>query len=132
MMSQFGPYHCHMPWRSREEAVPDPRIAPYRDRAAALLLDGEHVGVLFAKEIQGAIQTGGHLWWRVFLPPVHTLELTVRIGEEDIYGCWVNDDLEADLADWSRGVFTCNGVEYECRWLDEAASADARRLLAVL
>lgn len=120
-----------MPWESREEAVPDPRIAPYRDRAAALLLDGQQVGVLYAQWIQGVAQTGGHLWWRTFLPPRDTLELHIRIGAVDFLDCWVDNDLDADLADWSRGVFTCDGVEYECRWLEDPASTDVRSTLGI-
>jgi hypothetical protein len=120
-----------MPWESLEEAVLDPRIAPYRDRAAALLLNGQHVGLLYAEWTQGVIRTGGHLWWRTFLPPVDTLELHIRIGDLDLLDCWVENDLDADLADWARGVLTCDDVEYECRWLDGIASADVRRELGI-
>jgi hypothetical protein len=120
-----------MPWASREKAVVDPRLVPYRDRAAALLLNGRQVGFLYAEWLEGVVRTGGHLWWRTFLPPTDTLELRVRIGDLDLFGCWVENDLDADLADWSRGVFTCNDVEYECRWLDEAASADVRSALGI-
>lgn len=120
-----------MPWESREEAVLDPRIAPYRDRAAALLLNGRQVGSLYAEWIQGVIRTGGHLWWRTFLPPVDTLELHIRIGDQDFLDCWVENDLDADLSDWARGVLTCDDVEYECRWLDDLASADVRRELGI-
>lgn len=109
----------------------DPRLDPYRHRAALLLRGGTEVGFLYAEPEHQVIYKGGHLWWRSFTTPQEGLKLWTRVEGHDDDAWSGGDELAADLHQWSAGVFRLGGLEYECTWLDEAESASIRRELGI-
>lgn len=119
--------------RRPDGVTDDPRFDPYRNRAAALFRGGEQAGVLFAEstdvEIQGSDSEDP--WWRANAGVRNILELWIRIDDVDLFNCWIANDIADDLEDWRRGVFVCDGIEYECRWLDDLASIEVGRTLGV-
>lgn len=111
--------------------VADPRLDPYRHRAAKLLRGGLEVGSLYAEPGYAATQERGHLWWRSYSEPREMLQLWLRIdGRDDDY-CSDGEDLTADLEGWRAGVFFVGGQEYGCKWLDDEVSESIGRQLGI-
>ena len=123
-------HHDGVAWEPDwSQQVDDPRLDPYRHRAAKLLRDGLEVGSLYAEPSHVATQERGHLWWRSYSQPREMLQLWLQIdGRDDDY--WSDgEDLTADLEGWRAGVFVVGGQEYGCKWLgDEESEAIGRQL----
>ncbi len=111
-----------MPWSpSFDDAEPDPRLDPVRDRAARLEKAGELAGHVLVETDYLANQAGGVLWWRRWSRPVEYAVVLARIGEETSEAAVGNDDLGI-VAAWAADGFTHAGTTYEMVWLDEAES----------
>lgn len=123
-------HHEHVPWKPDwSHLQPDPRLDPYRHRAALLVRDDAEVGFLYAEPEPVATQERGHLWWRSFTAPREMLKLWWQVDGSDNDAWSDGEDLAADLAGWRAGVFQLGGEQYECTWLDEARSDSIRRRL---
>lgn len=118
-----------MPWNpSFENARPDPRLDPYRGRAARLTLDDVAVGHVLVEGDHSAHQVGGHLWWRTWAEPVEFARVDTLLADGTYDDAWViGEDLDRELDDWAAGRFRFAGTTYHLDWLDEAESAQVHR-----
>ena len=108
-----------MPWSPRWRLPSDPRVDPYRDRVAALSRRGSLAGHVLILTEHYATQTGGHLWWRRWGPDrevaVPHLEMLDGSYDDSPIG---DDDLETELAQWSRDEMPVLGERLQMRWLE--------------
>jgi hypothetical protein len=125
-------HHEHVPWKPDwSDLQPDPRLDPYRHRAALLIRDGVEVGCLYAEPEYLATQDGGHLWWRSYTAPREMLKLWWQVDGSDNDAWSDGEELTADLAGWRAGRFQIGGQQYECTWLDDVRSDQIRRSLGL-
>lgn len=113
------------------QLVADPRLDPYRHRAASLSRDGVAVGSLYAEADHLATQTTGHLWWRSFSQGREFIKLWITIDGRRTDAWTDGPELDIDLENWSRGIFVFGGAPYACTWLDDSQSADLRKQLGI-
>ena len=125
-------HHEHVPWKPDwSDLQPDPRLDPYRNRAALLIRDGVEVGGLYAEPEYLAIQERGHLWWRSYTAPREILKLWWQVDGSDDDAWSDGEELTADLAGWRAGRFQIGGQQYECTWLSRGRWASIRRRLCL-
>lgn len=121
-----------VPWKPDwSQLAPDPRLDPYRHRAAALSRDGVAVGTLCAEPDHLTTQASGHLWWRSFSPQREFLKLWITIDGRQTDAWTDGPELDMDLENWSRGIFLFGGEPYACTWFDDSQSAKPRKQLGI-
>lgn len=121
-----------MPWKTDwAHPVADPRLDPYRHRAASLSSKGLALGALYAEPDHVATQSTGHLWWKSFCEPREFLKLWITISGRQTDAWTDGRELDEDLENWRRGIFVFEGESYECTWLDDTQSAKIRRDLGI-
>lgn len=118
-----------MSWKpSFENARPDPRLDPYRGRAARLTLGEAEAGHVLVESEYGADRVGGHLWWQRWGEPVEFALVDILFADGTYDDAWVTgEDLDRELDDWAAGRFRFAGTTYDLVWLDDAESARAHR-----
>ncbi|MFL6158619.1 MAG: hypothetical protein ACJ72D_21225 [Marmoricola sp.] len=117
-----------MPWSpSFEGARPDPRLNPYRQRAAYLLVGDQRFGHLFIGTDHLAPVTGGRLWWRTWGEPVEYIDGHVHLEPGDLEDFFISPDKVGDEVEaWAAGRFEYRGTAYDVVWLDDQESARVR------
>src|SRR5206468_11490075 len=112
-----------MPWSPTFEYVePDPRLDPYRGRAAQMTRDGAAVGHLLVETEYLQVRTGGFAWWRRWGPPQEFAVVSVLVdGESPDPRTFALDELTEALDDWTRGRHRGH-TEYGLTWLDQQDS----------
>jgi hypothetical protein len=118
-----------MPWSPPfdEDGSPDPRLDPYRGRAARLSLDGEPSGYLLVETQEARFKAGGFAWWSRWDPAEEIAVVATQVGDTDETSALVRDGLAAAIASWGRGQHTIRGTAYDVSWLDEAESDRVHR-----
>lgn len=119
-----------MPWSPSEEPeVRDARLDGLRDRAGIVLdQDGQEVARLFLRAETVWERTSGHLWWSTWSPPHEAVHVWVRDDEGRVSDrLSTGAELEHDLAEWARDVFTTGDGTYRVTWLDEEESSRLRQ-----
>lgn len=115
-----------MPWSPPDGTEErDARLDPFRDRAGVVLDEvGQEVARVFLRAETAWLRTSGHLWWSTWSPPHESMRVWVRddtgqVTERISAGA----ELERDLAEWTRDVFTTVDGTYRVTWLDDEASS---------
>lgn len=117
-----------MPWSpSFESAQPDPRLDPFRGRAAVATRYGEPAGHLLVHTDFLAEQLGGRLWWRRWARPVEFAEVHAAFGTLITIEQVLPAGVDALVAEWAAGTYTADGTRYGLTWLDEAGSERVHR-----
>lgn len=115
-----------MPWSPTVRHPPDPRLDAYRNRLASLYRSGVLVGYLLVLTEYGAVQLGGHLWWRRWTSESEFVQPQVQLLD----GTWwdfvvLDEDLDRELDDWARGRFDLTGTEtLDLVWSSEQESVE--------
>ncbi len=119
-----------MPWYpSFEQAVPDPRLDPYRNRVGRLTCDGALAAWILVETGFEAEELGGHLWWRRFGPLREFVVdyVTVNHGQEEWDLLISGEALDARLTEWDQGKFSLGNRTYSVEWLEVEESAEEAR-----
>lgn len=105
----------------------DPRLDPYRERAAILTSRGHSNATLFVRMETYWTQTGGHLWWRRW-SEAYEVPHGYMVFVDGRFDDWLvsRQYLDEDLADWSRNKLRYIGELLDVEWLDDAASRHVR------
>ncbi|MET3962633.1 hypothetical protein ABIE44_002567 [Marmoricola sp. OAE513] len=114
-----------MPWSpSFEGAVPDPRLDPYRGRAARLSRDGVASGHVLVETDYLADRLSGWLWWRRWQDPTEFPVVMTKLDDGSFDSDdWVRPErIDALLATWAAGRDEVQGTTYEITWLDQQES----------
>ncbi len=118
-----------MPWSPPEgDEERDRRLEPFRDRAGVVLDEvGQEVARVFLRAETSWLRTSGHLWWSTWAPPHEAVHVWVhdssgRVSQRIAAGA----DLDRELAEWTRDVFTTADGTYRVTWLDDEASSRER------
>jgi hypothetical protein len=115
---------------SGHDVVLNPRLNPYRHRAAELLSDDGVVGWVYVEPVHVAARLGGRLWWTRWGPLTEHVELWATADGDELNDLWIMDDQVDDLVDhWDRGRFVYAGWVYGLRWLDDTRSSEQRRVI---
>lgn len=113
-----------MPWSpTYDAAVADPRMDPYRSRAARLMAGETVAGHVLVESDFRADLEGGALWWRRWGTPYEFAVVFTRIGaaEPDVVAL---DPADVGLFDqWAEHGYADGGRTLQVVWLDEAESA---------
>lgn len=123
-----------MPWKPSAEVFDhyDSRLDDFRSRVGTLAApSGQFFATVVLDRRVYCTQMGGRLWWRKFSEPLETFQGHIFCADGQ-YDDWVSSSQEEvleDLADWRRGEFAYRGITYRVDWLDENASAQARKAL---
>ncbi|QGN45618.1 hypothetical protein ACN26Y_04640 [Micromonospora sp. WMMD558] len=118
-----------MSWHRRTNGPTrrDPRLDPFRERAARLVRNGEPVATLYLRVETCWWQPGGRLWWRTWSEAkeqVHGFVL-MQAGVFDDFIVDV-DDLDDELPDWADNRFHYRGEALTAQWLDDRSSRTVR------
>jgi hypothetical protein len=113
-----------VPWSpTYDDAEPDPRLDPYRDRAARLMDGGSVAGYVLVETDYRAELEGGALWGRRWARPVELAIVLTKLGDAEPRTAGV-DPADFDLFDrWARAGYDDNGRILQVVWLDETESA---------
>lgn len=112
------------------DVVLNPRLDPYRERAAELLSDKGVVGWVYVEPVHVGTRLGGRLWWTRWGPPTEHLDLWVTTESDELNDLWIMDDQVDELIDhWDRGRFVYADLDCGLRWLDDDRSAELRRAI---
>ncbi|MCX6397339.1 MAG: hypothetical protein NTV23_12695 [Propionibacteriales bacterium] len=112
-----------MPWSpSFEDAVPDPRLDPYRNRVAQLM-DGDVVAghVLVETDYRAEVR-GGFLWWRRWASPTEFALLFTRVGAAETRTTALGPADFALFDRWSTDGYVDDTRVLDVLWLDENTS----------
>lgn len=108
----------------------DPRLTPFRDRAADLFRGEVPVGQVFVESAVHREFLGGPPWRKKWGPAVEIARAFVHID-----GQWLDDYVEPDAiagraADWKAGRYPWGDEVLRARWLSEHESrlAEERRI----
>lgn len=120
---------------SKEQEVDparNPRLDPYRHRAAGFSNNRGGRGRLYVEPHQIQTAISGHLWWTQWSPPEEFVILWLetpdgRDTETHIY----SDALDDTLNDWDQGQFHYLGETYLLTWLDDATTEAMRLALEI-
>ena len=113
-----------MPWSpSFDSAVPDPRLDPYRSRAAQLVDDGEVVGHVLVETDYSSDILGGVLWWRRWAEPVEVALVLTRLGDAEPTTAGIGPENLDLFARWATDGYAEAGRRLVVEWLDDSASA---------
>lgn len=114
--------------------VPDPRLDPFRDRAARATLPDGRSGVLYVESVRLATLESGHLWWRCWSAPYENAILWLDLPDGVCTDIWLSDGaaIEAETEQWARREWT--GVRqggrpapiYALEWLGDEESRRIR------
>lgn len=112
-----------MPWSpSFANVVPDPRLDPYRGRAARLLDGDDVVGHVLVETDYSAESLGGVLWWRRWAVPVEFAIVFTQIGEAEARTTGVGTG-DLDIFNrWAEVGYDDAGRRLSAVWLDESES----------
>lgn len=112
-----------MPWSpSFANVVADPRLDPYRGRAAALVEHGSVAGYVLVEADYTASCAGGILWWRRWEDPTEFAVVFTKIGDAEARTTAVAP-ADLDLFDvWAARGYDDNGRVLNVAWLDDAES----------
>lgn len=119
-----------MSWRP-PEGIPawthDPRLDPYRERAATLGGRGAVHATLFVRVEVHWTHVSGHLWWRRWSEPFEVPH-GFMVFADGRFDDWLvgREELDEDLADWSRSTLRYCGELLDVEWLDDGASRHVR------
>jgi len=117
-----------MPWSpSFENAPTDPRLDPYRGRAAVATRYGEPAGHLLVHTDFLAEQLGGRLWRRRWAKPVEFAEVHVFLDGSLAIEQVLPADLDDRVAQWVAGTYFVAGTTYGLTWLDATESERVHR-----
>lgn len=103
----------------------DPRLEPFRDRAALLHRGDAQVGQLFVETAWQVEQTGGRFLWRRWSEPIEAVRLYVRVGGTASDSTATCEGFGELLAQWAAGEFEVNGELLRLEWLPDAESRSA-------
>jgi hypothetical protein len=121
-----------MPRRPTLHPARNPRLDPYRHRAARFSDDSGRHGRFYVQPDMIATSVGGRLWWTRWSPSQEFAILWIETPEGEDTDTWVwPDDLEDELSDWDRGQFRFLDETYRLTWLDDAATQAMRRALRI-
>jgi hypothetical protein len=117
---------------SFENPIINPRLAPYRHRAAEFRDGAGKVGTIYVEPQLGAAHMRGHLWWRQWERAREHVILWIddpTLGPTD---AWIMaDDLDEEIDHWERHEFAWIGNVCELTWLDAKASREMSRELDI-
>ncbi len=117
-----------MPWSpSFENARPDPRLDPFRGRAAVATRYGEPAGHLLVHTDVLAEQRSGRLWWRRWAAPVEFAQVHVLLDGTLTVEQVLPADIDARVVQWAAGTYNVAGTTYGLTWLDAAGSERVHR-----
>jgi hypothetical protein len=119
-----------MSWRppyEDESQAHDPRLDPYRERAAILSGSRDLDATLFLRMETYWPQISGHLWWRRWSEPYESPHgyMVFTNGEFDDWVVYPNV-LDEELVVWSQNKVSYAGELLDAVWLDDAASRHVR------
>src|SRR5262245_50862634 len=99
------------PLRARPQEAHDPRLDPYRDRAALVSDDEGAVGRMYVQVQTRWHETGGRLWWRRWSPPYEVPYGLIEFEDGGGFDDWLcrPEDLDQELADWAQSRFRYRG-----------------------
>lgn len=126
--------HLPVPRRPDRSQSPrtDHRLDPYRNRGGVVVLDDHQVLHVYVQVDALWTQTSGHLWWRRWSPPREFVILHMLFDDETQGDTWLVDDaLDDELADWSKGRFKWDGHERPLTWFHAEESAGLRQTLGL-
>jgi hypothetical protein len=105
----------------------DPRLDPYRERAAILTSGGDPKARLYIRIETYWTQIGGHLWWRQWSEPYEVAHGYMILADGS-FDDWVvrREELDEDLANWPRNKLSYFGEILDVEWLDDTASRQSR------
>lgn len=113
-----------MPWSpSFDDAAPDPRLDPYRGRAAELTDGDRVVGHVLVETDYSAEGLGGALWWRRWAAPAEFAVVFTKIGDAEPRTTGVSPADFALFDHWAADGYDDAGRRLRVVWLDEEASA---------
>lgn len=111
---------------------PNPRLDPYRHRAARFDDDSGRHGRFYVQPDVIATVVGGHLWWTRWSPSQEFVILWIETPEGEDADTWIlPDDLKDELFDWDQGRFQFLGQTYRLTWLDDTKTQEIRRALHI-
>lgn len=112
-----------MPWSPAfSDAVFDPRLDSYRNRAARLMVDGRVAGYVLVESDFRAECRGGMLWWRKWAAPSEFAVIFTRTGEDEPVVSTVEAEDFAIFERWNESGFVDAGLRLTPVWLDDAES----------
>lgn len=100
----------------------DPRLAPYRDRAALLYRAELQVGQLVVETDWSVEQTGGRFWWRQWSEQTEALRVHVLLGETVAVSLETPEVFNDLVARWGAGEFEVGGEVLRLGWLTDRES----------
>lgn len=117
-----------MPWSpSFANAQPDPRLDPYRGRAAVATQYGEPAGHVLVETDFLSERLSGQLWWRRWETPVEYAQVHTHFSSSSAPTWVLPTDIDARVAEWAAGTYTDGGTTYGLTWLDAAESERVHR-----
>lgn len=121
-----------MPWRPSMTYEQNPRLDPYRHRAARFTDGAGRRGRFYVQPDGVAHKIGGHLWWTRWSPPQEMVALWVETADGYDTDAWIlPDDLHDELSAWDREEFQFLGETYQLTWLDDSTTQSIRRALGI-
>lgn len=112
-----------MPLLPPEVDLPlDPRLEPYRDRAALLYRGDVQIGHVFVETAWHVVQTGGRFWWRRWSEPTEAVQIYTVLDSAATDSVETPGAFDELLAQWSAGELEFNGEVLRLRWLSDRDS----------
>ncbi|HSN44422.1 MAG TPA: hypothetical protein VLR88_10235, partial [Propionibacteriaceae bacterium] len=110
----------------------NPRLDPYRHRAAEFRDNKGRRGRFYVEPHQGSTAISGHLWWTRWSPPEEFVILWLETPEGyDTDTSILPEDLPDELDAWDQGQFRFLEETYQLTWLDDAATEAMRAALEI-
>jgi len=117
-----------MPWSpSFDKAQPDPRLDPFRGRAAVATRYGEPAGHVLVETDFLSERVSGQLWWRRWATPREYVQVHTHLGGSAAPTWVLPTEIGDRVAEWSAGTYHDGGTTYGLTWLDDAESERVHR-----